>query len=125
MSDDLNPILAISKKELRALYVCFQQLQPLFNAAMKDDVETGVCALESCNAPFVKRESKQRFCCPEHQMKYSNNHRKERKREIDFAGSAPVVEQLKCQVQDCTNTFMLDTSLPFPYRCRECASKSV
>lgn len=109
------------KRDLVSLAEAFYKLKNLFDLALSGETEHGTCALESCGKPFIKREQKQRFCCPEHQMKWNNDQRKIKKI-AQAIGEAPTV---KCQVQGCENIFVLDMSLPFPYRCRACAAKSV
>lgn len=111
----------LSEQDLVVLAQCFYKLKPLFDLALSSDDTAGICALESCRLPFIKREAKQIYCCPAHQQKASNDARVRRK--TNMLVSAPTTP-IKCQVVGCDNVFTFDPLVPFPYRCRECASKS-
>jgi hypothetical protein len=113
----------VSEQDLLALMHALNKFEPLFKLLLSDEDTAGICALPSCGLPFVKRESKQAYCCPAHQVKASNDRRVKRHTLTGTAiADAPMV---KCQVAECQNQFVLDMRVPFPYRCRECAAKSV
>lgn len=112
----------ITEFDLQALAIAFNKLKPLLDLVLSNEDTAGVCALVSCGLPFIKREAKQRFCCPAHQQKASNDSRVAKRRQLSMPDEVPLKA---CNVQDCTNSFVFDPMLPHPYRCRECAAKSV